>query len=64
MVKINGQLVKASGKTIAAYLANTTYHPRHIAIEKNGQIVPRSLYETTYITAGDTIEIVSFVGGG
>ena len=34
------------------------------AVEKNGQIVPKSAYESTVIKDGDSLEVVSFVGGG
>lgn len=35
-----------------------------IAVERNGEIAPRTLWPTTPIATGDRIEIVHFVGGG
>ena len=35
-----------------------------IAVEKNGEIVPRSRYADTLVGNGDRIEIVGAVGGG
>lgn len=35
-----------------------------VAIERNREIVPRSLHEKTMINENDMIEIVSFIGGG
>ena len=35
-----------------------------VAIEKNGEIVPKALYESTLLKDGDILEVVSFVGGG
>ena len=35
-----------------------------VAVERNREIVPKSLYETTDRAEGDRIEIVQFVGGG
>jgi sulfur carrier protein len=35
-----------------------------IAIERNGDIVPRSTWASTPLQSGDKIEIVQFVGGG
>lgn len=64
MVKINGTEVKASGRTIAEYLSETSYDPKRIAVERNGKIVPKAQYEETVLESGDTIEVVSFVGGG
>ena len=37
---------------------------KRIAIEKNGEIVPRSLHASTPLVSGDRLEIVVAVGGG
>ncbi len=37
---------------------------KRIAIEKNGEIVPRSLHADTTLANGDRLEIVVAVGGG
>jgi len=37
---------------------------KRLAIERNGEIVPRSLFEQTPLTSGDQLEIVGAVGGG
>lgn len=37
---------------------------KRIAIERNGEIVPRSRYGDTSLNEGDSIEIVGAVGGG
>ncbi len=64
MIKINGQSLDIVGITLAEYLTTTTYDPKRIAVERNGDIVPKARYEETVLSDGDTIEIVSFVGGG
>lgn len=64
MVKINGEMADVAGITLAEYLAATTYKQAFIAVERNGEIVPRSLYGETILKDGDVFEIVSFVGGG
>ena len=64
MVKINGEEVNMAGKTLAEYLASTNYDPKRIAVERNGDIVPKAKYGETVLQDGDNIEIVSFVGGG
>ena len=38
--------------------------PTQVAIERNREIVPRSLYGETILGAGDEVEIVTFIGGG
>ena len=37
---------------------------RRVAIERNGEIVPRSLHGSVTLVEGDQIEIVVAVGGG
>lgn len=64
MVKINGEMLDLAGKTLAAYLASADFDPLRIAVEKNGQIVPKAAYGETILQEGDVIEIVNFVGGG
>jgi thiamine biosynthesis protein ThiS len=64
MVKINGVELDIAGKTIEEYLATTNYDVKRIAIERNGEIVFKAQYPKTILQNGDTLEIVSFVGGG
>ncbi len=64
MVKINGEQLNIAGKTLAEYLADTAYNPRRIAVERNGEIVPKARYGETVLQDGDSIEVVNFVGGG
>ena len=64
MVKLNGEEKNIAGKTIAEYLSTTNYDIKRIATELNGDIVPKSTYAETVLNDGDSIEIVSFVGGG
>ena len=64
MVKINGTQLDAAGKTLAEYLSGTSYDPARIAVERNGEIVPKARYGDTVLEEGDTVEVVSFVGGG
>lgn len=35
-----------------------------VAIERNGEIVPRTVWEIAPLQSGDKLEIVHFVGGG
>jgi sulfur carrier protein len=37
---------------------------RRVAVERNGEIVPRSLHDSVALSEGDQIEIVVAVGGG
>lgn len=45
-------------------LARMALRDRRIAVERNGEIVPRSAFDQTMLHDGDRIEIVIAVGGG
>ena len=64
MVIINGTAVDADGQTVEVYLSQTDYSRSRIAVEINGEIVPKSQYDAVAFKDGDTVEIVGFVGGG
>lgn len=64
MVKINGEEINAAGKTLTAYLQEAGYNMQRIAVERNQEIVPKAKYEETILEEGDSVEVVSFVGGG
>lgn len=64
MVKLNGRELDIAGRTVSEYLAETYHDPKRVAVERNGDIVPRAQYAVTVLQDGDSVEIVSFVGGG
>lgn len=64
MIKVNGTELDIAGKTVSEYLATTAYDIKRIAVERNGDIVFKSQYDNTTLEDGDSMEIVSFVGGG
>ncbi len=64
MVCINGNPLEAAGTALGDYLKENGYDPRRIAIERNGDILPKAQYQDTVLAEGDRIEIVRFVGGG
>ena len=64
MVKVNGVEMDIAGKTVSDYLTTTNYDPKRIAVERNGDIVFKSQYDAAVLEDGDSLEIVSFVGGG
>jgi sulfur carrier protein len=49
---------------VAALLARLELQGRRIAVEKNGEIVPKSAHGSTVVADGDRLEIVVAVGGG
>ncbi len=52
------------GTNLAALIDELALAGKKIAVERNGDIVPRSRYGETLLEAGDRIEIVVAVGGG
>lgn len=50
--------------TIASLLRELGLDPRTVAVERNLEIVPRARYDATVLCEGDTLEVVTFVGGG
>ena len=65
MITVNGKPEELEGSvTVKEYLESKQYRTDRVAVEKNGEIVPKSSYEDMTICQGDCLEIVSFVGGG
>ena len=52
------------GTNLAALIDELALAGKKIAVERNGDIVPRSRYAQTLLEAGDRLEIVVAVGGG
>ena len=64
-VTVNGEeRALPDGATVASLLADLGLAERKVAIERNLEIVPRSLYADTRLAPGDRLEVVTFVGGG
>jgi len=49
---------------ISALLARLELAGKKIAVERNGEIVPKSAHAATLVADGDQLEIVVAVGGG
>ena len=50
--------------TVADLVHSLGFRADRVALEQNGEIVPRSTWSQTPLTAGDRVELVHFVGGG
>ena len=62
---INGKTEQFSDtNTIDDLLKHYDLPAIRVAVEVNRELVPRGEYEQTALKEGDTIEIVTFVGGG
>jgi sulfur carrier protein len=53
-----------SGSTVATLLLSMGLTSKRVAVERNGEIVPKGSHAHTALAAGDTLEIVVAVGGG
>jgi thiamine biosynthesis protein ThiS len=54
----------AAGTTVAGLVAELAPDARLVAVERNGEIVPRGRWAEVALAAGDRLEIVRFVQGG
>lgn len=62
---VNGEAAECRpGTTVAVLLATMDTAGKRVAVERNGEIVPRSQHATTVLGSGDRLEIVIAVGGG
>lgn len=65
-IYINGNLKQLDSEnvTISALVVTLNLTGKRLAIEQNGEIVPRSQFDTVNLRDGDKLEIVGAVGGG
>ena len=65
MITVNGKETEIKlPVTAEEYLMESGYRISRIAVELNGEILPKRLYAETILRDGDVLEVVSFVGGG
>ncbi len=50
--------------TIGALLASRRLNAKVVVVERNGEIVPRGLYDEVTLATGDVLEIVQMMAGG
>lgn len=64
-ITLNGQSkTLQNSDTVGTLIIELGYENKRVAVELNGDIVPKSQHASTAIKEGDTIEIVVAVGGG
>ena len=64
-IQLNGETRPfPSPLTLAALLAAEGLAERRVAVEVNGEIIPRGQHPTHRLQAGDRVEIVHALGGG
>ncbi|MBA3862943.1 MAG: thiamine biosynthesis protein ThiS [Erythrobacter sp.] len=63
-ITLNGDPRRTHAATIADLVRELELAPEKVAVERNGEIVPRSTLEDAPLGDSDRLEIVHFVGGG
>ena len=64
-LSVNGEPRRlVGGASVNELLAALELEGKRVAVERNGEIVPRSRYAQTALADGDRLEIVVAVGGG
>ncbi|HKW59269.1 MAG TPA: sulfur carrier protein ThiS [Candidatus Dormibacteraeota bacterium] len=64
-LQVNGKQVELQSATpLLDYLRTLGVDPGAVAVEHNGEIVERALFEKVVLDQGDQVEIVRMVGGG
>ena len=62
-IEVNGEAREVAATTILGLVEELGLDPLKVAVERNLEIVPRSLHVATALAEGDKIELVQFVGG-
>lgn len=62
---VNGKAEQLDdGASVADLLQRYELQTVRVAVERNGEIVPRARFAETPLADGDTLEVVTLVGGG
>jgi thiamine biosynthesis protein ThiS len=54
----------AAGTSVAQLLEQLQLEPRFVAVERNGELVPRARHAVSLLENEDRLEVVTLVGGG
>ena len=63
-IKINGEILTLSPSTLMDLVRHRGLDPGSVVMEHNLKVIDQAAWATTQINHGDTIELLSFVGGG
>jgi sulfur carrier protein len=64
-LRLNGSVTEApEGATLEALIGRLGLPAGRIAVERNGDVVPRGQYAGVVLAEGDVLEVVTLVGGG
>jgi len=63
-IEVNGEKRHVDGMTVLEYLYTLAIDTGRVAVELNLEILSKTEFATTWLSDGDRVEIVHFVGGG
>jgi len=63
-IQLNGEDREVAATTVAGLVVELGLEKRMLAVERNLEVVPKSVYETTQLVDGDRLEVVHMIGGG
>ena len=62
---VNGEKVEIQDEiSVSEFLTGQGYDLQRVAVEKNGDVVPKKIFDSEMLSNSDKIEVVHFVGGG
>ncbi|WP_020167375.1 MULTISPECIES: sulfur carrier protein ThiS [Methylotenera] len=64
LINGNARVFDVAELTVASLVVVLDLTGKRLAIERNGEIVPRSQFADVHLQDGDKLEIVGAVGGG
>lgn len=63
-IQINGKPHPSPSANVAELLAELRLAGKPVAVERNGEVVPKRAHGETPVVEGDVFELVTLVGGG
>ena len=63
-ITINGTSQQLTSTKLSDIVGSFCPQPKHVIAELNGTIIPSHQWEKIPLKEGDTLELVTFVGGG
>jgi len=64
-IMLNGILTEWNLPTsVAQLILDLDLEPKLVAVEVDRTVIPRIQHDATYLTGGESVEVVTFVGGG
>ena len=64
LFRSNGEVETIGPQSLESYLSDKSLLGRRIAVERNGDIIPKSQFSEVILEDGDVLEIVHAIGGG